>query len=307
VIRGEGNPRVAMLTMLIGALLNTLLDPFFLFVLGWGVRGAALATVLSQAVSAVWVVGYFLRGTSLLKIRLHHLRLRRQICARIVAAGSPMFAMQLAASVMNGILNNQLKTHGGDLAISVMGIVHSVALFIAMPIFGLNQGAQPIIGYNYGARKYDRVLRTLELAVLFASLVCIAGFLVVMLAPAQVIAIFNRTDPQLRELGTRALRICLVTFPIVGFQMVGSSYFQAVGKPRHALLLGLSRQVLLLIPAILILPAWLGLDGVWLAIPTADFCASVLTGAWLYAELRHLRVRHATGAAAEIGPTLRDW
>ncbi|MCU0959332.1 MAG: MATE family efflux transporter [Pirellulaceae bacterium] len=307
VIRGEGNPRVAMLTMLIGALLNTLLDPFFLFVLGWGVRGAALATVLSQFVSAVWVVGYFLRGRSLLKIRLHHLRLRGQICARVVAAGSPMFAMQLAASVMNGILNNQLKTHGGDLAISVMGIIHSVALFIAMPIFGLNQGAQPIIGYNYGARKYDRVLRTLELAVLFASLVCLAGFLVVMLAPGQVIAVFNRTDPQLRELGTRALRICLVTFPIVGFQIVGSSYFQAVGKPRHALLLGLSRQVLLLIPAILILPAWLGLDGVWLAIPTADFCASVLTGVWLFAELRHLRDRHGSGVVTEIQPTLGEW
>jgi Na+-driven multidrug efflux pump len=122
-----------------------------------------------------------------------------------------------------------------------------------------------------------------------------------------VIAIFNRTDPQLRELGTRALRICLVTFPIVGFQIVGSSYFQAVGKPRHALLLGLSRQVLLLIPAILILPAWLGLDGVWLAIPTADFCASVLTGVWLFAELRHLRDRHGSGVVTEIQPTLGEW
>lgn len=292
VIRGEGNPHVAMLSMLIGALLNTLLDPLFLFVLGWGVRGAALATVFSQIVSAVWVVGYFLGGRSLLKIRLHHLRLQRRIWMDILSIGSPMFAMQLAASVMNSILNNQLKAHGGDLAISVMGIVHSVALFIAMPIFGLNQGAQPIIGYNYGARKYQRVLRTLELAVLFATLVCLAGFLVIMLAPTQVIMLFNRSDPQLRELGPRALRLCLVMFPIVGFQIVGSSYFQAVGKPRHALLLGLSRQVLLLIPAILILPIWLGLDGIWLAIPTADFCSAAVTGVWLYAELQRLREWH---------------
>jgi Na+-driven multidrug efflux pump len=163
------------------------------------------------------------------------------------------------------------------------------------------------LGYNYGAGNYDRVLHTLKLAMLFATLICVAGFLVVMLAPSQVIAVFNRTDPQLRELGTRAIRICLVTFPIIGFQIVGSSYFQAVGKPQHALLLGLSRQVLLLIPAILILPRFFGVDGIWWAIPTADFCASVLTGTWLYVELRHLRDRHADRAAQPITPPLGDW
>ena len=157
LIRGEGNPRVAMYTMLIGALLNTILDPIFLFYFGWGMRGAAAATVISQAVSAVWVVCYFLRGSSLLQIRMGNLNLHWSVCASIVAVGSPMFAMQIAASVMNAILNNQLRVYGGDLAISAIGIIHAVALFIAMPIFGLNQGAQPIIGYNYGAERYDRV------------------------------------------------------------------------------------------------------------------------------------------------------
>ena len=292
VIRGEGNPRVSMYTMLIGALLNTILDPIFLFGFGWGMRGAALATISSQAISAAWVAMYFVYGRSLLKFHARSLRLRWSICRSIFTIGSPMFAMQIAASVMNAILNNQLRVYGGDLAISVMGIVHSVALFIAMPIFGLNQGAQPIIGYNYGAKKYDRVTRTLQLAILYATAICVVGFVVVMLFPSQVIWLFNHEDQQLMALGTHAIRICLVMFPIIGFQIVSSSYFQAVGKPKHALLLGLSRQVLLLIPAILIIPYFFALDGIWIAIPAADLCSSILTGTWLFFELRHLRDRH---------------
>lgn len=291
VIRGEGNPRVAMYTMLIGASLNIVLDPIFLFGFGWGMRGAAAATVASQAVAAVWVLSYFVRGRSLLRLRSRYLIPVRSICGSILSIGSPMFVMQLAASVMNAILNNQLRVHGGVLAVSVIGIVHSVALFIAMPIFGLTQGAQPIIGYNYGAGEYQRVKRTLLLAIFYATAICVVGFALVMLFPAQVIGLFHRDDQQLMALGTHAIRLCLMMFPIIGFQIVSSNYFQAVGKPRHALLLGLSRQVFLLIPAILILPHFFGLEGVWLAIPTADFCSSVLTGGWLWAELRHLRRR----------------
>ncbi len=292
IIRGEGNPRVAMLTMLIGALLNTILDPLFLFGFGWGMQGAAAATVLSQAVSALWVLSYFLRGRGLLKFHVKSLRLQSSICRSIIIIGSPMFGMQLAASVMNAILNHQLRMNGGDLAISVMGIVHSVAFFIAMPVFGLNQGAQPIIGYNYGARQYDRVKRTLQLAVMWATMICVAGFVVVMMFPEQLIRLFNDEDADLLRLGTHAIRICLAMIPIIGFQMVSASYFQAVGKAKIALFLGLSRQVLLLIPAILIWPYFLGLNGVWIAIPTADLCSSMLTGTWLLFELRHLRDRH---------------
>ena len=184
LIRGEGNPRIAMYAMLIGALLNTILDPIFLFGFGWGMRGAAAATVTSQVVSAIWVLGYFMRGGSLLHFHTRNLRPRWSICRSIIAIGSPMFAMQMAASVMNAILNNQLRVYGGDLAISVIGIIHAVALFIAMPIFGLNQGAQPIIGYNYGAKRFDRVKKTLQAASLFATAICLAGFAVVMVTIA---------------------------------------------------------------------------------------------------------------------------
>jgi len=296
VIRGEGNPRTAMYTLLIGAGLNTILDPIFLFGFGWGMRGAAAATVISQAVSSVWVLIYFFRGDSLLKIHVGNLRLRWPICVSILTIGSPMFAMQMAASVVNAILNNQLRVFGGDLAVSVMGIIHAVALFIAMPIFGINQGAQPIIGYNYGAENFDRVKKALQTAILFATAICVAGFLVVMVLPSQVIWLFNRKDELLMRLGTPAIRISLVMFPIIGFQIVSASYFQAVGKPKHALFLGLSRQVLLLIPAILILPYFFGLNGIWAAFPASDLASSILTGTWLFLELRHLRKRHVETA-----------
>jgi Na+-driven multidrug efflux pump len=290
--------------MLIGALINTILDAIFLFGFGWGMRGAAAATVTAQGVSALWVISYFLGGRSLVRFRVRNLRLRWSTCASIVAVGSPMFTMQIAASVLNAILNNQLRVHGGDLAISVMGIIYAVVLFIAMPVFGINQGAQPIIGYNYGARRFKRVKKALLTAILAATGITSAGFLVVMLFPSQVIWLFSREDETLVRLGTHAIRICLMMLPIVGFQIVSSSYFQAVGKPKHAMLLGLSRQVLLLIPAVLILPHLFGLDGVWAAIPTADLGSSVLTGIWLVLELRHLRQRQTEAVEEEPQPAV---
>lgn len=289
VIRGEGNPRIAMLTLLIGVGLNVILAPLFIFGFGWGMRGAAWATVLSQAVSAVWVVAYFFSGRSVLRFRLPNLRFSRPLAAQIFSIGSPPFFMQVAASVMNSLMNNQLRSHGGDLAISVMGVVYSLAMLVAMPMFGINQGTQPIIGYNYGARHYARVLRALQTAMLAASALAVAGFMVAMLVPEHVIRLFHHEDEALLALGAHAMRICLCMLPVIGFQIVSASYFQAIGRPRQALLLMLSRQILLLIPAVLILPHFFGLDGVWAAIPTADAGSALLTGVCLVRELRQLR------------------
>ncbi len=197
--------------------------------------------------------------------------------------------MQLAASVMQSILNHQLDRYGGDLAVSAMGILYVMFMMVAMPIFGLNQGAQPIVGYNYGARRFDRVKRTLVTAIAAATALALAGFAAAMLFPAQVVWLFNRKDQSLLALGTHAMRISMSMLPLIGFQVVSASYFQAVGKPKQALLLMLSRQVLLLIPAVLILPHFFGLDGVWLAMPTADCGSSLLTGVCLLAELRRLQ------------------
>jgi putative MATE family efflux protein len=294
-IRGEGNPKIAMLSMLISVLLNVILAPIFIFGFSWGMKGAALATVISQAVAAVWVVGYFLGGTSVLRFHVQNLWLNGSVCRRIILFGSPHFAMQLAASVLQSVLNHQLGVYGGDLAISVMGVLYAMFMMVAMPIFGVNQGAQPIIGYNYGAERFDRVKKTLELAILAGTGIAVVGFGVMMLFPAQVIRLFNDEDQALLTLGTRAIRIATIMMPVVGFQIVSASYFQAIGKPKTAMLLMLSRQVLLLIPAALILPLFFGLDGVWVALPASDFGASLLTGICLLVELRELKANHLQG------------
>lgn len=291
-IRAEGNPQIAMLTMLIGAILNTILDPIFIFVLGWGIRGAAIATVLSQVASTSWVLYHFLGGGSNLKLHAKNLKLHMSIVGRIIALGTAPFLMQMAASVLNAIMNKSLNIYGGDIAVSGMGVVTSITMLILMPIFGINQGAQPIIGYNYGALKFDRVKKALKLAIIAATAITCVGFVITRAFPSQLISVFNRTDEELLNFGVRAIRIFLTFLPIIGFQIVAANYFQAVGKPRHASFLSLSRQVLILIPALLILPRFFGLDGLLMAGPVADLTASIITGIFLMKELRHLDARH---------------
>ena len=291
-IRAEGNPRVAMMTMLIGAILNIILDPIFIFGLQLGIKGAALATIISQAVSAAWVLYYFIGGKSYLKIYARNLKLNLNIVSRIVALGSAPFTMQIAASLLSVIMNRSLKFYGGDVAISGMGVINSVALLILMPIFGINQGVQPIIGYNYGAKKFDRVKTALKLGIMAATIVVVFGFIIVQLFPKQIVSVFNRKDKELIEFGVQGLRIFLIFLPIIGFQIIGANYFQAVGKPKQAMLLSLSRQVLILIPALLILPRYFGIEGVLMAGPVSDFGSSILTAIWLFMEIKSLREKH---------------
>jgi putative MATE family efflux protein len=285
-IRGEGEPRVAMATMLIGAVLNTILDPLFIFVFKMGVAGAAWATVISLAVSAAWVMAYYLGGKSQLKIRLKNLRPRKEIVLPAIAIGSAPCAMQLAASLLNAIVNNQLTAYGGDLAVSAMGILFSIAMLFFMPIFGINQGAQPIIGYNYGAKSYDRMVHAVRLAVGAATVVVLIGFTAIQLFPRPMIALFAGSSQDLIETTVHAIRRYFLMLPVIGFQIIAAGYFQAVGKPKQAMFLTLSRQVLVLIPLLLILPPIFGLDGVWFAPPIADLLSALLTGAFFVRELR---------------------
>jgi putative MATE family efflux protein len=298
-IRGEGNPRIAMLSMLISVLLNVIFAPIFIFWFGWGMQGAAWATVVSQAVSAVWVVAYFLCGTSVLKFHLRNLWPDLCVCTGILAVGSPAFAVTLANGVLHSILNRQLGDYGGDLAISVWGIIFRTLMMVFMPMVGLNQGAQPIIGYNFGAQRFDRVKKTLETAIMAATGFAVLGFVAAMCFPGPLIRLFAHNDEEPMALGIHAIRIAALMLPVVGAQIIGAGYFQAVGKARQAMILMLSRQVILLIPAAIILPKFFGLDGVWAALPTADFGAFVWTSVWLLLELRHLRDRHLASAASQ--------
>lgn len=288
IIRSEGNPKMAMITMLIGAILNTIFNPIFIFGFHLGIRGSALATIVSQSVCSIWVVSYFLGKKSSLKLIKKNMKPSSHIARQIFAIGMSPFLMQVAASVINIVLNNDLAFYGGDKAIAAIGIITSVTMLILMPIFGINQGSQPIIGYNYGAKNFDRVKEALKLAILSASSICLVGFAVVQLFPKAIINVFSNADAELLNIGSSGIRIFLAMLPIIGFQIVSSNYFQAVGKANISIFLSLSRQVIVLLPLLLILPHFLNLTGVWMAGPTADFLASLITALFIYRELKHL-------------------
>ncbi len=287
-IRGEGNPKMAMLTMLIGSIINMILDPIFIFGFGWGMKGAAWATVISQLISAVWVLYYFLSGKSVLKIRVKYFRLKPSLMVKILALGGAPFLMHISDSMMSAILNNQLRIYGGDLGISLLGVIMSLMMMIFMFIIGISQGSQPIIGYNYGARQYDRVKKALAQAVMVATGGVLIGYIIIMLFPAQLVRIFNE-DEALVELGIQAMPIFFSLLPLIGFQAISSTFFQAVGKAKQSMFLVLTRSVILHVPGLLLLPRFFGLDGIWIATPISTLGSSLITGIFLYYILRRLK------------------
>jgi putative MATE family efflux protein len=299
-IRAEGNPKMAMFTMLIGAITNIVLDYTFIAIFGWGIKGAAIATIISQAVSAAWVLSYFLTGKSTIKLYSNNLKLRKSVVLGIFSIGMAPFSMQVASSLITIILNKSLGNYGGDRAIAAMGIINGISTLILMPIFGINQGVQPIIGYNYGAKKYARVKKALKYAITAATVVVTAWFIIIRIFPEGLIRIFNKKDPELIALGARGLKIYFTFLPVIGAQIVSSNYFQAVGKPKQAMFLSLSRQVVLLLPALLVLPKFFGLDGVFMAGPFSDLGSSIITIIWLIVELRNLDSKHMEEAGNEV-------
>ena len=287
-IRAEGNPQIAMFTMIIGAITNIVLDYIFIFVFEWGIKGAALATVISYIVTSTWVLYYFISNNSLLKIRKCNFRIKKPITMQIIKLGVPTFVIQVTNSIQQLILNRSLAKYGGDLALAVIGVIMSVTTFLVMPAMGIAQGAQPILGFNKGAENHDRVKDTLKLSVIAATSVIFIGFVVSNIWPEQIIGLFNK-KPELIEMGMHSMNIFFKFIPLVGVQMLGSSYFQAVGKANQATILGLSRQVIIFIPLLLILPYYRGLEGVWWSAPLSDLGAFVLTGAWLLVEMRGIK------------------
>ncbi len=291
VIRAEGNPMISMATMLFSAGLNTILNPLFIFVFHWGIIGSALATVTTQILVSGYIIYHFTIGHSNLKLHKENLRLDVELVKKIAAIGLSPFLLQLAASVVLFIFNNNLLQYGGEMAVAAMGVINRCAMMLLMPLFGINQGAQPIIGYNYGAKKYDRVKKTLKLAAISATIICVFGFIVTEVFSHQIMSLFNR-DKELIEIGTHGIRIFLLMLPIVGIQIIITNYFQSVGKASKAILLSLTRQVLFLIPLVMILPVFLGLDGIWMAGPVSDFSSALLAIILLNKEFRYLQDKH---------------
>ncbi|HOS38690.1 MAG TPA: MATE family efflux transporter [Spirochaetota bacterium] len=297
VISAQGHPRIAMMTMILNAALNIVLLILFIYGFGWGVRGSALATLIAQATSAAWVMGFLRSRRSMLRIRLRNMRLDRRIVLAIASVGMAPFAMQFTGSFVNAILNRGLKEHGGDMAVGAMSAIFSLAILLVMPVIGINHGMQPIVGYNFGAQKYDRVKKTLTLAIAGATIHLSAMFALVQIGPEFFIRLFS-DDPGLVSIGTHGMGIFLLAMPLVGVQIVGAHFFLAIGKAAKSVLLNMLRQIFILIPALIILPRFFGLNGVWMSIPIADAIAVCITGAFVLYEIRHLQRAHDASLTA---------
>ena len=288
IIRAEGNPRMALATILIGGGLNIILNPVFIFVLHFSIEGSALATIISQLVSAIWVFIYFTNKKSYLQLKLKLIRFNKKVILKILSIGVSPFMMQATGSVITIIFNKTLLEYGGNIAVAVMSIGNSIMMLIMMPIFGLNQGIQPIIGYNYGAKNIARVKETFKMGLIIATSICTAGFIAIELFSRNILSVFNSTDMHMISLGSHALKVFLIMLPLSGFQIVIWAYFQAVGKPKQSIILTMSKQVLIIVPLVLILPHFFNLEGVWMTAPIADFCSACLAIVLIYRELKHL-------------------
>ncbi len=287
IIRADGNPKLAMYTMFLGAGTNIILDPIFIYGFKMGMTGAALATIISQFFSFLWVTSYFIGKHSRNKLKIEYLKLKLNLTGKITSLGLPGFSLQLATSALNAILNKNLVLYGGDIAISGMGVINSIQTLLIMPIIGLNQGVQPIISFNYGAKNTERVKDAAKLAIKAATLIVTFGFIITRLFPVQLISLFNR-DTELIKFGKSAIFAWFLCFPVVGFQIVGSNFFQAIGRPKSAMLLTLTRQLILLTPAIIIFPRIWGVQGILYAAPFADFLSFLLTATFFYLGIRKL-------------------
>ena len=286
-IRADGNPKLAMYTMFLGAGVNIILDPIFIYGFKMGMAGAAFATIISQFLSFLWVVLYFKGKNSKNKLRIKYMKLQLHLVSKITSLGLPGFSLQLASSLLNATLNKSLFFYGGDIAVSGMGVINSIQTLLIMPIVGLNQGVQPIISFNYGAQKFDRVKEAIKLAIKVATIIVTVGFIITRLFPVQLISLFNR-DPELIKFGRSSIFAWFLAFPVVGFQIVGANFFQAIGKPKSAMFLSLTRQLILLMPAILIFPRFFGVEGILYAAPFADLLSFLLTATFFYLGIRKL-------------------
>lgn len=288
VLRSSGFPRMAMYTTLLSVVVNCVLNPIFIFSWGWGIKGAAWATVISQTISLLFQLVHFAKPQSLLHFQRGIYRLRGEIVRGILSIGLSPFLMNFCSCLIVILINRGLKEHGGDMAIGAYGIVNRIAFLFVMIILGFNQGMQPIAGYNYGARLYPRVLQVTRLTMLCGVGVATLGFLLCEFMPEWIVRMFT-TDADLIAKSVYGLRIVFAVFPLVGFQMVSTNFFLSIGMSKKAIFLSLTRQMLFLLPGLLILPPLLGTLGVWISMPISDTVAFLATAVLLQRQFKHFK------------------
>ena len=275
VLRAASKPRMAMFATIFTVGMNILLDVVFILWWHWGIKGAAFATIISQVLALCWQMKLFTNKSELLHLKRGIYKLKSNLVRNIISIGISPFLMNACACVIVIFINNQLVRFGGDMAVGAYGIANSIAMIFVMFVIGLNQGMQPIAGYNYGAQQYDRMMRVVKLSIITAVCIMLTGWSLAMFAPYHCARMFT-TDPELIKGSIKAIHIIMMMFPLIGSQMVITNFFQCIGKVKISIFLSLSRQLLFLLPLLAILPNFYGIDGVWASMPTSDFIAVVV-------------------------------
>lgn len=276
VVRSTGYPRLAMMATIATVIINTVLDPLFIYTFDFGIRGAALATVLSQIFALIYCVCILSRQNEPVHFCRGTYKLRRQIVGNTLAIGLSPFLMNSCACLIVLFINNSLKNYGGDLAIGAYGVINRIVFFFLMIVIGLNQGMQPIAGYNFGARRMDRVMRVLGYSIVYATAITLTGFVVGEFFPELCTRMFT-TDERLIEISISGMRIVFASFLLIGAQMVTTNFFQSIGYAKISIFLSLTRQLLFLLPGLIVLPRFFGVDGVWYSLPMADLLSFLVT------------------------------
>lgn len=291
LLRSTNRPQKAMCATIGTVVLNCILAPIFIFVLGWGIRGAAIATIMAQMIMLTWQLRLFSNKDELIHLNRSIIKLDVKIVKESLLVGLPQFLINLCACLVAAMMTRSLTTYGGDMAVGAFGICNRFILFIVMVVIGLNQGMQPIAGYNFGARRYDRVLGVLNKALIFGSVITLTGFVIGVFFPTPFVSVFAKDSPQLIKLSAHALSCMVMMFPIVGIQIVSTAFFQSIGYAPKSIFLSLTRQLIFLVPAIFILPHLYAdpLEGLWHAAPVADGLASVLAITLLVLQVKKFK------------------
>lgn len=287
VLRAVSKPREAMIATILSVGLNIIFDFVFIYWWRWGIRGAALGTVVAQSIALAWQMRFFADKRQLLHLKRGIYRLKGSLVKLILSIGVSPFLMNATACIIVIFMNNQLVRYGGDLSVGAYGVANALAMVFMMFVMGLNQGMQPIAGYNYGSQQFDRLRRVVDISIIAGVCIMTVGWLVAMFLPHAVARLFT-SDPQLTRLSVKAIRINMLMFPLVGAQMVITTFFQCIGKVKLSIFLSLSRQLIILLPLLLLLPLFFGIDGVWYSLPSSDFLAAVIAAVTMMLFTRKL-------------------
>ncbi|PJI08544.1 MULTISPECIES: MATE family efflux transporter [Clostridium] len=288
ILKGQGKAKMAMVNCLISIILNIIFNPLFIFVFHMGIAGSAVATVISTAIGAIFSTSPYFAKNSNIRIHFENLKLKKDIIISSFSIGTSGFVMVVALALINIIINKQCLVYGGNMAVAAFGIIYNVNMLVLMPVTGINQGVQPIIGYNYGAKRYGKILKAFKLSVLFGTIISLIGFVLFEVFSKNIFYAFGQGTKELIVIGVPAMRLYSMSLPILGFMILGASYFQYVGKAKYSIILIMLRQVIVIMPMLIILPKFMKITGLWIATPITDLISVIILLGFICPEIKKL-------------------